>query len=238
MSSYQVEGPPFGRPWSGCAVPARCARSAGLRPRTPGHCCGRSRGRAPGALGASKGHALVNCSWPLGPHPSPCPSLRSGLQPVCGAPCPPRLPSPSGCAAGAAASGVRARAAASAGPVRVSPVAAPAAAPSCALAIARGPRPSARLRQPPGGPRCGGGGPGVRAALPARALRSPARWSCAPLRASAGPPAWVGGPWASPWSAAPISCRPGPPLPCPRPAGGGGPSGPRASSIPGAAGRP
>lgn len=162
----------------------------------------------------------MNCSWPLGSHPSPCPSLRSGLLGMRG-PMPAPAPAPFGCAALAAACGVRARAAASAGPVRVSPMAAPAAAPSCALAIARGPRPSARLRQPPGAPAAAGAGPAsgrpcqpgrcgprpVGLAAPSGPLRAPLRgWGplgplrgpLRPSRAAPGPPclapalrAWV-----------------------------------------------
>lgn len=97
---------------------------------------------------------------------------------------------------------------------------------SGALAAARGPRPSPRLRQPPGGPRSGGGGSGRRRAGLAASCGPRPVVVASPLRAASGRPAGVVGPCAS---SRVRRARLGPPrVPpaLPRPAGRGGPGGP------------
>lgn len=109
----------------------------------------------------------------------------------------------------------------------------------CALRrFARRPGPSPRLRQPPGGPRCGVGGPGPGRHRPPRAA-GPGSGVVGrhPLRC--GPPCVGGLALLRSAAPAPPPRRPGSPLPCPAPAGAGWAlRAPRGSSRPGAAGRP
>ena len=102
------------------------------------------------------------------------------------------------------------------------------------LGYRAGSRPSPRLRQPPGGPRCGGGVSGSRRLKPAGPSATGPGVVPPALRAAAGPPAGVGGPWAAPCGRRAPSVPPRvPPALPPSLRAGGGPFGPPGAPPPG-----